>query len=563
MCGIFGIINRLRDDKKMTDAFINNAFIKGVRRGPENSQYQKINSVTEFGFHRLAINGLNDEANQPFEIDNIVLICNGEIYNYKELYEMLETTYTDIKPNSTSDCEVIIHLYIKYGMVETLKMLNGEFAFALYDKTSGQLWIARDPYGVRALYTGFDVKTGLFIFGSELKMLHPFMELNSKLWINQFKPGSYQLLELDNNMWNINKKPCKYHSCPFNNSLRDFCFKGSYQYALKNINETLNNCVRRRVTTSDRPIACLLSGGLDSSLITALVCKYYDPSKLETFSIGMPGSEDSQYAEMVAKHLGTKHTTITLTEDDFFNAIPEVIQAIESYDTTSVRASVGNYLVAKYISNHSDAKVIFNGDGSDEVTGGYMYFHAAPNELEFDKECHRLIDDIYMFDVLRSDKSISSNGLEPRTPFLDKEFVDMYMTIPCAWRYHVGNKECEKHLLRSAFESENLLPDKVLWRTKEAFSDGVSSLKKSWFEIIEDKINEKKDDIFKNYVDKSYLINPPTTIEQKYYRGLFEHYYENMGYVLPYFWMPKFVNATDSSARTLTEYKNNVMKIKL
>ena len=188
----------------------------------------------------------------------------------------------------------------------------------------------------------------------------------------------------------------------------------------------------------------------------------------------MPGSEDLKYARMVADHLKTKHTEIVLSENEFFDAIPEVIKAIESYDTTTVRASTGNYLVSKYISKNSTAKVIFNGDGSDEVTGGYLYFHKAPSPDEFDKECRRLLKDIHTFDVLRSDKSISSNGLEPRTPFLDKEFVDMYMSIPIDVRYHPRKKQCEKYLLRKAFEHENLLPNEVLWRTKEAFSDGVS-----------------------------------------------------------------------------------------
>ena len=180
----------------------------------------------------------------------------------------------------------------------------------------------------------------------------------------------------------------------------------------------------------------------------------------------MPGSEDLKYSQIVADHLGTKHTQIVLSEDDFFNAIPKVIYSIESYDTTTVRASVGNYLVSRYI-REKDAKVIFNGDGSDEVTGGYMYFHKAPTEEEFDKECHRRLDDIYTYDVFISDKSISSNGLELRTPFLDKEFVNAYLSIPIKWRYHPGNKQCEIYAAK-AFDGTGLLPDSVLGRTKEA-----------------------------------------------------------------------------------------------
>ena len=185
-----------------------------------------------------------------------------------------------------------------------------------------------------------------------------------------------------------------------------------------------------------------------------------------------------------------------------------------------------------------------------------MYFHKAPTEEEFDKECHRRLDDIYTYDVLRSDKSISSNGLEPRTPFLDKEFVNAYLSIPIKWRYHPGNKQCEKYMLRKAFDGTGLLPDSVLWRTKEAFSDGVSSHTKSWFEIIDDKISYLHGDKYKMgvYNSEQFIENRPTTQEQNYYRDTFEKYYSGFGNILPYFWMPKYVDAKDSSARTLNVY---------
>ena len=196
------------------------------------------------------------------------------------------------------------------------------------------------------------------------------------------------------------------------------------------IYNNLCNAVKKRVQgTTERPIACLLSGGLDSSLITALVNKYHK-GQLNTFSIGMKGSEDLKYAREVADHLKTNHTEIILTPEEFFDAIPDVIRTIESYDTTTVRASVGNYLVGKYISENSDCKVIFNGDGSDELTGGYLYFLKAPNAIEFDAECRRLIHEIHFFDVLRSDRCIAAHGLEPRTPFLDRTFVNEYLNIP-------------------------------------------------------------------------------------------------------------------------------------
>ena len=237
----------------------------------------------------------------------------------------------------------------------------------------------------------------------------------------------------------------------------------------------------------------------------------------------------------------------------FLDAIPEVIYTIESYDTTTVRASVGNWLISKYIRENSDAKVVFNGDGSDEVTGGYMYFHLAENALEFDHECKRLLKDICYFDVLRSDRSISSHGLEARTPFLDKNFVQMYLSIPAETRFlEMKRTKIEKYLLREAFDKTNLLPDNVLWRTKEAFSDGVSTQKESWFETIQNFAKEK-------YKDMN--IDGPTA-EKYWYRELFNQYYPNCKNVIPYMWMPKFVDATDASARTLDIYKtkNEILK---
>ena len=342
------------------------------------------------------------------------------------------------------------------------------------------------------------------------------------------------------------------------------------------IRQHLKTAVAKRVLNCcDRPIACLLSGGLDSSLITALVNQHFPKGQLETYSIGISGSEDLKYSKIVADFLGTKHTQIELTEEDFLTAIPETIEAIESYDTTSVRASVGNYLVSKYISQFSHAKIIFNGDGSDEVCGGYMYFHYAPDAIEFDAECRRLLNDIHFFDVLRSDRSISSNGLEARTPFLDKAFVLNYLSIPPHFRHHAGKKQCEKYLLRKAFESLNLLPKEILWRKKEAFSDGVSSQKKSWYEIIQEYVQTEeiqkiikqdfplqKEEMKYSYLSAKFEVthNTPETDEQIYYRKLFQKKYTYHSNVIPYFWMPRFIDAKDSSARTLEIYNNNVHK---
>ena len=609
MCGIFALLNNNTTYNQET---IKKSFQKGMNRGPEYSELKKLKNNLMFGFHRLAINGLNEQSNQPLIIDNITLICNGEIYNYKELFQKI-----NIEPTTSSDCEIIIHLYKQFGIEYTLQLLDGVFAFALYDDKTDSIYIARDPYGVRPLYTMMmlDSSTSankndyvnnslnntnepIIAFASEIKMLNNLFNYNNyddgtvnrlhfndmkmsrginnclmPYQISHFKPGTFMSLKLHQHVWKLENSSIlynTYHTFKFNPSLLLLLENDEDEVQneiQKEICLFLNNAVKKRVIgTTERPIACLLSGGLDSSLIAALVSKYYNQDKegnrlLETYSIGMEGSEDLRCAEIVAKHIGSKHTSIIVSEDDFFNAIPEVIKAIESYDTTSIRASVGNYLIGKYIKEHSDSKVIFNGDGSDELTGGYLYFQEAPNDLEFDKECKRLLTDIHAFDVLRSDKCISSHGLEPRTPFLDRAWIDYYLSIPITYRNHHQkeknkNKKIEKYLLRNAFNENEpfLLPANILWRTKEAFSDGVSGTHKSWFEIIRDRLeNQNGDDLLNKGSYNGHNI--PKTNEQHYYRNIYDSLYPNTYNVVPYFWMPRFIDATDASARTLNIYK--------
>lgn len=592
MCGIFSLLNNkknpndiiVNDDesitinnnslKHFTDEFIYNQFMLGKNRGPEYSKLKILDDYTSVAFHRLAINGLNDISNQPLIIDNIFLICNGEIYNYKQLYQLM----SDIKCVSESDCEVIIHLYMLYGIEQTLNMLDGVYAFVLIDlrnniKGNHNIYVARDPYGVRPLYyvNGPSNITG---FASELKTLINFKNQNLSLEINQFKPGSYSHLERqDSNVskWIFNIEN-KCYTIPSFNSLMQYTPMIDYHLiTIDSIQKYLDNAVMKRTLVTDRPIACLLSGGLDSSLITSLVNDIHKNiikanKPLETYSIGIKGATDLVYAKKVSEYLGTKHTEIVLTEDDFFNAIPEVIKAIESYDTTTVRASIGNYLIGKYISQNSDAKVIFNGDGSDELCGGYLYMYECKDAIEFDKESRRLISNIHNFDVLRSDKCISSHGLEPRTPFLDRSWVSYYFSIHANVRFH-SNKEgqIEKNLLRTSFSknyyknrnNEPLLPDEILWRTKEAFSDGVSQKTRSLFEIIQDKIENDKIIMkeINNIEWNKYNHNKPNTNEEKYYRYLFESNYAECGNVIPYFWMPQYVKCNDSSARKLKIYQ--------
>ena len=552
MCGIFSLLNISDTNVLFTEEFIKYNFKLGQGRGPEHSILKNVSVRAKFGFHRLAINGLNDISNQPICIDDIVLICNGEIYNYKELYELM-----GIQSETDSDCEIIIHLYKKYGIYQTLKMLDGVFAFCLCDNRltnslTSTIYVARDPYGVRPLYCLKPLLYNKLIgFASELKMLSEFSDVDpTKAYITQFTPGTYSKYVIQNKVlsnWTPILENIKYHEPVF--SL--ISSNNNAERITRGIQHYLIQAVQKRYITTERPIACLLSGGLDSSLITALINeehKKHSTQPLETYSIGLKGSEDLRCAKIVADYLETNHTEIIVSEDDMFSIIPDVIYAIESYDTTTIRASIGNYLLGKYISTNSSAKVIFNGDGSDEICGGYLYMNLCPDAIEYDMETRRLLKDIYLFDVLRSDKCISSHGLEPRTPFLDRSFVDFYLSIPPKIRHD----NPEKYLLRSAFSIENyhnnkgiqLLPESILWRRKEAFSDGVSGTGNSLYKILQQFISTEMN-----------MFPPSIEMEKKYYKELFLTYYPSLDGIIPYYWMPKYtLNTTDPSARTLSIY---------
>lgn len=530
MCGI--LYYQGRYDLSLND--INNAIKTLDLRGPDNNNYRKIDDNKHMGFTRLSINDISSNGNQPLiKNDNYFLICNGEIYNHKILKDNNNFT-----TQSKSDCEIIIHMYEKYGIEHTLKNLDGVFAFVLYDRNLDKLFIARDPYGVRPLFIGFTENDELCVC-SEIKPITKYCK-----HIEPFEIGSYS--ELNNGYTTITYK--QYHNY-------DFTFNNDDETTIKsNIKTLFIEAVNKRLM-SDRPIGCLLSGGLDSSLVSALVARNYEPYTLNTFSIGMKGSTDLYYANLAAKHIKSNHHNIELTNEDFLNAIEETIYMIESYDITTVRASVGNYLVGKYIKNTTDCKVIYNGDGSEEIMGSYLWLSNINNEEAFYVENHKLLKEISYFDVLRSDRSISDNGLEPRVPFLDKTFVDYVMSIPAKYKMF-GNGVIEKKILREAFESMELLPLEVLFRKKEAFSDGVSSQEKSWFQIIQEHLETQiSDEDFKTQ-QQLYSHNTPLTKEALYYRNIFEKYYSGHSNVIPHFWMPnpKWCNVTDPSARVLNNY---------
>jgi len=525
MCGIFSYKGTKFSKDDLLDS------IELIRyRGPDNSKYQSIDEDVFFAFHRLSIVGITELGNQPLKLkddSSLTLICNGEIYNFKNLAKKY-----GFKLTTGSDCEIILHMFKKFGIDKTVIELDGVFMFVLYDDTSRILYSARDPYGVRPGFVGYN-NNEIFI-SSEAKTL-----VNHCSKIIPFKPGCWWTSK--------NDKFIKYHK------LNLITLKKNSIY--NDINNILRKSVKKRLM-SDRKIGCLLSGGLDSSLIAGIVANYVGDN-LDTFSIGMPGSVDLHYADKVAQFISSNHHHVEISEKDFLDSIDKVIYNIESFDITTVRASVGNYLISKYINENTDCKVIFNGDGSDEVCCGYFYLKNAPSPLLLQEESKRLIDEIYLFDVLRSDRSISSNGLEPRTPFLDKKFVEYYYSIPPELKMFDGDKKIEKFILRKAFENDNILPDDILWRNKCAFSDGVSNNNKSWHNIINDYFDAIiKDSEFNSEVVK-YNHCSPISKESYYYRKVFERYFGVQNDLIPHYWMPKWANVSDPSAREIDEYKEN------
>lgn len=543
MCGIWAVLGKpvSSDAAKFWTKKLN-------ARGPEGCRIVQGPNF-QLGFTRLAINGLNEDGMQPMRFDNKWnWICNGELYNWRQLADR-----HDIEIKSGSDCEILGPLMAKLGTdadVRTVfRSLDGVFATVMINEADNIAIVARDPYGVRPLFIGYqaDLSGNLsrLILASEMKAI-PTAECVA---VETFPPGHYAAYDL-NTLQRIGYEP--YHTVPWLKSP----LLSRAEDARAAIHSALEEAVDKRLMT-ERPVAALLSGGLDSSLIAALVQKKLlqaGAPSLKTFSIGFEGSEDLRYARMVADFIRSEHTEVIVTPQEFLDAIPQVIHDIESYDITTVRASVGNWMVGKYIADHTDCKVVFNGDGSDEVFGGYKYFYNAPNDDAFEAEITRLLNDIHYFDVLRSDRSISSHGLEARTPFLDKQFVAVARSVATALRRPLREKDViEKSILRQAFINDILLPDEVLYRKKEAFSDGVSGNTKSWYEICQENALENVPENWKELATQ-YTHLTPKTAEAYYYRRLFSAHYPGADTVtVPYHWMPRWCpGATDPSARTIS-----------
>lgn len=514
MCGILAVLCSSLPKELET---ILTASKELSKRGPDSSN-AIVKSSGIYVFHRLAINDLSASGNQPMLSGNVILLCNGEIYNYKELIAEYGLVCT-----STSDCEVILRLYEKIGFVETVKKLYGVFAIVLTD--GEKTYFARDRIGVRPLYFGMSNDRYLSV-SSVPNVLVPFCKT-----VQAFPPGVVGL---------------------YDKTQPSVAFK--YLYVDKiglspvritdggsKLKDALINAVKMRLL-SDRPIGCLLSGGLDSSLVASILVRFLGGKNVRTYSIGMLGSTDLFYARKVADFLGTDHHEVLFTPDEGFAVIPDVIKELASYDITTIRASVGMFLLARYIAKNTQDKVIFSGEGSDEILEGYLYFHNAPNVQDAEQESVRLTQNLHLYDVLRADRCISSNGLEPRVPFLDRTVVDVSLSLSAEEK--APRNGIEKYILRSAFEG--YLPHDVLWRKKEAFSDGVSSTTKSWFECIQERVEQRLG---------NELFNPTfPSKEAFYYKLIFDHHFPSYSLQVPY-WMPKWSNAKDPSARVLSVYK--------
>lgn len=536
MCGIFFI--KYFQSKKSDEIILKN-FNKIRHRGPDSTNHC-FDGDTFIGFHRLAINGLSEKGDQPFiyEKENehkIYVICNGEIYNFKELNRKYNLQLDD----DDSDCAVIYPLFEKFGLKKMIDMLDGVFAFVIYDTETGMVHAGRDPIGVRPLF--YSVSEEAIAFCSEAKGICDLVPTIP------FPPGSYYSSD--------KPKPKHYfriekHKDHFPNPYLSF-LKDSDIY--KTIEKVFTQAVHKRLL-SDRPIGSLLSGGLDSSLVAAIVQKEMNKQgkKLNTYSIGFKDSPDLKAARLVADYIGSNHHEVILDMKEIETRLPEIIRQLETWDTTTIRASVGMYFVSEYIRKNSKDVVIFSGEGSDELCQGYLYFHRQPVDTEGQKESFRLMNDLYMYDVLRADRTTAAHGLELRVPFLDKEFMKLISSL--VPRKVCPRKGIEKYLIRRSFQESGLLPDEILWRKKEAFSDGVSSEKDNWLNKIKTLTNELiSDDEFeesKNYIKHS----PPRTKEELYYRKIYNNYYKNHEWIA-YYWMPKWSGETiDPSARTLNIY---------
>ena len=500
-------------------------FDRTVSRGPDSTRVLHLPSGW-MGFHRLSIMGLTEAGMQPFTMDGDAVICNGEIYGFRQIKRQLSAKYTF---QSDSDCELLLPLYREYGL-EMFGMLDAEFALVLYDGQRDTFIAARDPIGIRPLFYGA-LPNGGTAFASEAKNLVGLVDR-----ILPFPPGHY---------W-VNGKLVRYAD------LTDVA-----HYCMDDIN-TLCSGIRQRLIAgvekrldSDVPVGFLLSGGLDSSLVCSIAARQLN-KPIRTFSIGMDiDAIDLRYARQVADAIGSEHTEVIMTRDDVIAALEPVVALLGTWDITTIRASIGMYLVCKAIHETTDIRVLLTGEISDELFG-YKYTDFAPNAGAFQHESRKRVDELYMYDVLRADRCISVNSLEARVPFGDLEFVRYVMSIDPAKKLNTTGMG--KYLLRRAFEGD-WLPQSILWREKAAFSDAVGH-------SMVDDLKEYAEEVYTDEAFeagcKRYVYRPPFTKESLLYRDLFEKHYPGQAEMIADFWMPNKAwagcDVNDPSARVLSNY---------
>ena len=506
MCSIFGVLDIKSDPSQLrTQAIEMSKLLR--HRGPDWSGVHSSDKAI-LVHERLAIVGVSSGAQPLYNPEKThILAVNGEIYNHKELAANLEVEF-DFQ--TQSDCEVILALYKQKGPA-FLDDLNGIFAFCLYDEEQDAYLIGRDHIGIIPLYTGHD-EHGNFYVASELKALSPICK-----HIEEFPPGHY-LYSKDGKLTPYYQRDWQSYDAVKNNDAK-----------AEDVKDALEAAVKRQLMC-DVPYGVLLSGGLDSSVISAITQRFAakriednDESdawwpKLHSFSVGLEGSPDLAAAQKVADMIGTIHHPIIFTIQQGIDALKEVIYHIETYDVTTIRASTPMYLMARQI-KAMGIKMVLSGEGADELFGGYLYFHKAPNAQEFHEELNRKVSKLHMFDCLRANKSMAAWGVEARVPFLDKEFVDVAMRInPEAKMCNDG--KIEKHILRAGFDG--YLPDEVLWRQKEQFSDGVGY---SWIDTLKEFVNEQVTDQELANAKFKYPINTPDSKEAYFYRHIFESHF--------------------------------------
>ena len=502
------------------------AFARTKYRGPDDTRII-VNDNGIMGFHRLSIMGLTPEGMQPFELDGWRAVCNGEIYGFEKIREDLKTRGYTFR--SDSDCELLLPLFFEYG-TEMFEMLDAEFACVLYNSRTGEYIAARDPIGIRPLYYGYD-GNGDIAFASEPKSL---LGICSR--IMPFPPGCY---------W-MNGGFTRYRDMT---AVKEYV-TDDLSKIYSNINTRLTEGVRKRLV-SDTPVGFLLSGGLDSSLVCAIAARE-SKTPIRTFAVGMDLDPiDLKYARKVAEHIGSDHTEIIMSRQDVLDALEDVIYLLGTYDITTIRASMGMYLMCKAIHERTDIKVILTGEISDELFG-YKYTDFAPSAEAFQEEACKRIRELHMYDVLRADRCISGNSLEGRVPFGDLDFVEYVMAIDPEIKMNKYGKG--KYLLRKAFEGD-YLPDEILWREKAAFSDAVGhsmvdDLKEYAERMYTDEEYEEK--------RRTYKYAMPFTKESLLYREIFEKYYPGQAEMIVDFWMPnkewEGCDVNDPSARVLSNY---------